>query len=589
MQWRRCFYLLSKGLMCIAAFAFSISINVCDGGELSESKFLFNFIRAVDPKNILRTDSNDVLPHPCSHRWKGVKCNLQRETIVAIRLENLNLSGILDTDSLCKLPNLSVLNLAKNQIQGSIPDSILNCTKLTYLNLSGNLLNGRVPAALTKLHSLGKLDISNNHFTGSSPLEESSPKRLRKMVGGALAPVSKSSSGKAGSKEEKSNLTGASWIPLIIVFVFFLIFTYYVKMRADKLAKEKEILKSLAYSPAKTPPPKDVEEVQPEDRRSELVFFVEEKERFKLEDLLEAAADLQSQSLWSSLYKVKFENNATFAVKRLKKLQVSFEEFGRTMRKIGNLKHQNILPLVGYNSTNEEKLLIYKYQKNGSLLTLLEDYVDGKRDFPWKLRLSIAIGIARGLDYIYQGFDDELEIIPHGNIKLSNILLSENEEPLISEYGYSKFLDPKRASLLNSNGYTAPEKSLSEQADVFSFGVILLELLTGKLVGKSGLDLPKWVKSMVREEWTGEVFDKEVAMVGMYAFPLLNISLKCVAHFPENRPSIAEVLEKIEEIVNAHEELSPTSSVSDMDSKQQDCCFLHSVVPETRETPGSNQ
>lgn len=103
------------------------------------------------------------------------------------------------------------------------------------------------------------------------------------------------------------------------------------------------------------------------------MFFVEDEESFKFEDLLEAAADLWGQSLYSSLYKVMLKNNSTiFDVKRLKKLQVSFEEFGHTMRKIGKLNHQNILPLVGYNSTSEEKFLIYKYQRNENLFALFE-------------------------------------------------------------------------------------------------------------------------------------------------------------------------------------------------------------------------
>lgn len=193
-------------------------------------------------------------------------------------------------------------------------------------------------------------------------------------------------------------------------------------------------------------------------------------------------------------------------------------------------------------------------------------HIEGKIEFPWKVRLSIAVGIARGLDHIYKSDPG----IPHGNIKLSNILLNENKEALISEYGYWNMVDPKSASLQrSSNGYgsyTAPEKCSSEKGDVFSFGVILLELLTGKIVENSysgGLDLPKWVKAMVREEWTGEVFDKEIAKVGMYAFPLLNVSLKCVAHFAENRPSMAEVLETIlGVVVEAQEEFSFSSTDS---------------------------
>lgn len=166
------------------------------------------------------------------------------------------------------------------------------------------------------------------------------------------------------------------------------------------------------------------------------------------------------------------------------------------------------------------------------------------------MRLSIAVGIARGLDFLHQKLDNHRHVISHGNIKLSNIMLDDNEEPLISEYGYAKFLDQSRGALF-LNGYAAPEKQVSEMGDVYSFGVILLELLTGKTVEKSGLDLPKWVRAIVREEWTGEVFDKEIANAEMYAFPLLNVSLKCVACDREERPTFAEVLEKIEEIASS--------------------------------------
>lgn len=191
------------------------------------------------------------------------------------------------------------------------------------------------------------------------------------------------------------------------------------------------------------------------------------------------------------------------------------------------------------------------------------------------------------MNFINQSSDNG-EIIPHGNLKLSNILLDENNDPLISEYGYSKFLDPVKACILTSNGYTAPEKSLTEQGDVFSFGVILLELLTSKTVEKSGIDLPKWVRAMVREEWTGEVFDKEVSKAAtQWAFPLLNIALKCVSDSAENRPNISEIWEKIEEVVNAQRDHS-NSPRTCCESNQHECCLLHTILPDTWDTPGSN-
>ncbi|XP_052206861.1 probably inactive receptor-like protein kinase At5g41680 [Diospyros lotus] len=554
MRGRKCFVVLLTFFLLI------------EGGQFSsDSDSLFSFIRAVDPENVLRIDPRGLSPHPCSRLSKGVTCNVGGTIIRAIRLENLNLSGTIDAESLCRIPNLQVLSLARNQIQGSIPESILNCTSLTYLNLSNNLLNGSAPIGLAKLKTLRRLDISNNQFTTSFPDSrwESGHSNNFSVAEDGSPPKSPPQNGRRGAKIPKSFDKWPKLIPLVVAMTLFFLFICYINMKAFKLEKEKAVLRSLAMSPAKSPPPKDFEEVKPDPRNTELVFFVNEEERFTMEDLLEAAADLQSQSFCSSLYKVKIKSSALFAVKRLKKLQVSFEEFEHTMRTVGNLKHPNVLPLVCYSLSDEEKLLIYRYQINGSLLSLQENYIAGKRDFPWKLRLSIAVGIARGLEFIYQRSDDR-EIIPHGNIKPSNILLNETEVPLISEYSLSKFADSRAACLFGyNNGYTAPEKTPSEEGDVFSFGVILLELLTGKSVEKSGLDLPKWVKSIVREEWTGEVFDKEIRKIEMYAFSLLNISLKCVAHFPENRPSIAEVLEKIEEVLNSQEDHppSPVSSV----------------------------
>ncbi|VVA33579.1 PREDICTED: probable [Prunus dulcis] len=601
---RRCFNLLLKGLTCIGVFSFSIA--VCMGDESSEFEALRQFIRAVDPQHVLSIGYNVPMQrNPCMHKLKGVKCNSQGTSVTEIRLEDLNLRGMLDVDSLCKLPNLQYVSLARNQIRGTISKSIVHCTRLTYLNLRSNVLSGRIPKkALSKIKDLRRLDISDNHFTTTSPLLKEEfqhytyvKKSRRLQRNDALKNQEKAMESvtiMAASDSPTSgnpNPPGKSWykrykfmIPLVVGIGFFLLFTYFAGRKAAKLAADREIMKSLRDSPHKMPLPKIQEEEKPLENCSELVFFVEEHESFKLEDLLEATADLRNQTFRSSLYKVILKNNALYAVKRLKKLQVPFEEFGQTMRQIGNLKHPNILPLIGYNSSNEEKLLIYKFQTNGSLLNLLESYIEGKRDFPWRVRLTIARGIARGLAFIYQRSD---ECIPHGNLKLSNILLDDKEEPLISEYGFSRFFDPKKGCVISSNGYTAPEKMLSEKGDVYSFGVILLELLTGKTVEGTGIDLPKWVTAMVKEEWTGEVFDKEVAKAAKeWAFPLLNIALKCVSASPTNRPTVAEVYERIEEVM--HDNSNSSDCTTECGAYQDNCCMLHSIIPETWDSPGSN-
>ncbi|KAI4294941.1 hypothetical protein MLD38_040777 [Melastoma candidum] len=275
---------------------------------------------------------------------------------------------------------------------------------------------------------------------------------------------------------------GIGWLLLFLGISVFFFLAYFLGRKARMFAKEDEIRKTQRRAQIKTIPLKSakVVDVKPEESHSELFFFVEDDEAFKFDDLLEAAAELKAQLPCSSLYKVILKSGAVYTVKRLKKLQGSFEEFGHTMTRIGEIKHPNILLLVGYNSTPEGKLLIYKYQNNGSLFDLLDDHMKGKKVFPWNLRLYIAWGIARGLDFIHRSSENKSEIIPHGNLKPSNIILGDNMEALISDYGLSKFLDLDGICLYSSARYTAPEKHISEKGDVYSFGVMLLELLTGR-------------------------------------------------------------------------------------------------------------
>ncbi|XP_023525514.1 probable inactive receptor kinase At1g48480 [Cucurbita pepo subsp. pepo] len=554
------------------AAVYAPSFTACLDGDLSESGAFLSFIRAIDPQDILGIGTNESMLRLQLNKVKGVKYGHQG-SIVEIRLENLNLSGRIDSDSVCNLSRLRVLNLAKNNIQGNIPDSIVHCTRLTHLNLSNNNLSGEVPFSLPKLKNLRRIDISNNRFTTVSPQfkEFKHKKSLRSWMAlrDTIPSSSQSSMSDSGGIAHWLHHKGIILLVILIVCtVTCLIFSFLVCKRASKLALKKEMSKKTLQ---KSPPIVALSNVSSEVERPdealrehrELVFFNEEDERFKVEDLLEATADLQSLNICTSLFKVRLKSQY-YAVKTLRKMQINFDEFCKTMRLVGNLRHPNILPLVGYYSANDEKLLIYKYQRKGSLHELLESCIEGKQAFPWRIRLSIASGIAKGLGFIYQRSNAEASI-PHGNLKLSNILLNENNEPQISEYGITNFLDQKQVRLLSSKGYTAPEKKLSEKADVYSFGIILLELLTGKMVTKDGINLPKWVRAKVREEWTCEVFDEEVGRnAGKWAFSVLLIALDCVSNYPEERPSMAEAQEKIQEVVKTVEDhelrISPLSS-----------------------------
>lgn len=140
-------------------------------------------------------------------------------------------------------------------------------------------------------------------------------------------------------------------------------------------------------------------------------------------------------------------------------------------------------------------------------------------------------------------------------MKSSNILLDKNGNAQISDFGLSLLLNPAHA-IARLGGYRAPEqeevKRLSQKADVYSFGVVVLEVLTGRDAAEAeAADLPRWVESVVRDEWTAEVFDQELLRyknIEEEMVSTLHVAMACVVAQPEKRPTMAEVVKMIEEI-----------------------------------------
>lgn len=175
------------------------------------------------------------------------------------------------------------------------------------------------------------------------------------------------------------------------------------------------------------------------------------------------------------------------------------------------------------------------------------------------MRSGIALGAARGIEYLHSRGTN----VSHGNIKASNILLSRSLDAKVSDFGLTHLASPTSSTPNRVTGYRAPEvtdpRKVSQKADVYSFGVLLLELLTGKaparaLLNDEGVDLPRWVQSVVREEWTSEVFDIELLRlqnVEEEMVQLLQLAVDCVAPYPDNRPSMSEVTKRIEELREA--------------------------------------
>ncbi|KAK4486195.1 hypothetical protein RD792_008864 [Penstemon davidsonii] len=529
--------------------------------------------------------------------------NLTLLRTLSLRLNHLY--GSLPQD-LYQLSHLRNLYLHGNQFSGSVPNSLFSLHSLVRLNLASNNFSGQISSGFNNLTRLRTLYLEGNDFSGVLPeielpnLEQfnvSFNSLLNGSVPSGFVGYPKTAflgtllCGKPLDNDcdsaqiegidisgKREKLSGGAIAGIVIGSVFGLILLLLVlfimwrkrngnRTRSVDLAairnqeSEKSILEAeneairngLSLKSAKG---ENGGANVATAAAKKLVFFGNESRVFDLEDLLRASAEVLGKGTYGTTYKAVLEVGTMLAVKRLKDVMVSEMEFKEKIEVVGAMDYENLMPLKAYYYSRDEKLLVYDYMPMGSLSALLHGSKGaGRSPLNWKIRSGIALGAARGIEYLhFQGPN-----ISHGNIKSSNILLTKSYQPRVSDFGLNHLVGPT-SSPTRVAGYRAPEvtdpRKVSQKADVFSFGVLLLELLTGKapayaLLNDEGVDLPRWVQSIVREEWTSEVFDPELLQyqyVEEEMVQLLQVGIECTAQYPDKRPSISLVVKRIEEI-----------------------------------------
>ncbi|XVE61561.1 hypothetical protein DITRI_Ditri06bG0050500 [Diplodiscus trichospermus] len=508
------------------------------------------------------------------------------------------------------LKRLLRLDLSNNNIRGEIPKEISSLNRLITLCLQNNALTGQIPDFSSTLKSLKELNLTNNEFYGRLPqslLKKFSEQSFTGNEGlcgprpfpvcsftGSSPPVDSSAQtvpsnpssmpqtpiiGQDKAKARKGLSPGAIVAIVVancvvfLVVVSFVVAYYCGRNRGENASKADSDTGKGRRSGSSYGSEKKVYESGGADSdgtnatdRSKLVFF-ERRKQFELEDLLRASAEMLGKGSLGTVYKAVLDDGCTVAVKRLKDANpCQRKEFEQYMDAIGKVKHPNVVKLRAYYYAKEEKLLVYDYLPNGSLHSLLHgNRGPGRIPLDWTTRISLVLGAARGLANIHEEYS--APNIPHGNVKSSNVLLDKNGVALISDFGLSLLLNPVHA-IARLGGYRAPEqadvKRLSQKADVYSFGIMLLEVLTGRAPSvypsptrprveeeEQTADLPKWVRSVVKEEWTAEVFDQELLRyknIEEELVSMLHVGLACVVPQAEKRPSMAEVAKMIEDI-----------------------------------------
>ncbi|XP_022983330.1 probably inactive leucine-rich repeat receptor-like protein kinase IMK2 [Cucurbita maxima] len=494
-----------------------------------------------------------------------------------LNVENNRLESQIPGD-IDRLQNLSVVKLGKNRFSGEIPASLGNISAITQLDFSENNFTGQIPTSLTSLLNLTSFNVSYNNLSGPVPVLLSNKFNASSFVGNlqlcgfsASTPCQPASSPQnittPSSEVRKPHrrrklsvkdiiLIAAGALLVLLLLLCSILLCCLLSKRAaarknDKTAGKQATARSIEKeAPGST-------EVGTGEAGGKLVHF-DGPFVFTADDLLCATAEIMGKSTYGTAYKATLEDGNEVAVKRLReKTTKGQKEFETEVVALGKIRHPNLLALRAYYiGPKGEKLLVFDYMPRGSLSSFLhargpETTVD------WPMRMKIAIGITQGLNYLHTE-----ENLIHGYLTSSNILLDDQTNARIADFGLPKLMTSAAATNViataGTQGYNAPEltktKKTTTKTDVYSLGVIILELLTGKSPGEAmdGMDLPQWVASIVKEEWTNEVFDlelmKDAPNIGDELLNTLKLALHCVDPSPAARPDIQQILQQLEEI-----------------------------------------
>ncbi|KAK9278882.1 hypothetical protein L1049_028462 [Liquidambar formosana] len=537
---------------------------------------------------------------PCyenKSQWIGIACSDWH--IVQIVLEGIQLTGSLPPLFLQNITFLNKLSFTNNSIFGPLPN-LTNLIHLEDVFLSQNRFSGSIPAEYVQLPKLTALELQENSLNGSIPpfdqptmtvfnvsyndLEGPIPQTsvlqrfpkssydhnsdLCGTPSETLCPLSPNAPSSAppplpihppNPSKDKDNkklkvwsitliAAAAALIPFLVIIVFL---CYYRKVHGKEVTKAEQAGEGSVEWAEKIIP--HSESTEDPERTVELDFFDKSIPVFDLDDLLGASAEVLGKGKLGTTYKAVLELGSVVTVKRLKEMNgLSKKEFGQQMQLLGNLRHENLVGILSFYYSKEEKLVIYEFVPHGSLFELLH----GRVPLNWTIRLSIIKDIAKGLAFLHQSLP--FHKVPHANLKSSNVLIhhnSQNYHSKLTDFGFLPLL-PSRKSFEKLAIGRSPEfsqgKKLTHKADVYSFGIILLEVITGRIPGEISRgndettdDLSDWVRTVVNNDWSTDILDVEIlaATEGHdEMLKLTEIALECTDTMPEKRPKMSEAL-----------------------------------------------
>lgn len=534
-------------------------------GSLSELKELSlqnNELFDRIPTQIVDSRKLEIL-NLQNNQFSG-KVPSELSSLVRLRILDLGsneLSGNLNF--LTYFPNLEKLSLADNMFTGKIPQSLKSFRNLRLLNISGNsFLEGPVPV-LNQVEHLSA-DLNRKDYVPKRYILAESARRPRHSP--AMAPNSNSGHAQAPSpstvvvpvahKHNKIKRKVGAWILGFFSGSFAgglsaLVFSVLVKVLMFLIRGSSNDSGLTIFSPL--------------IKIAEDLAFLEKEDGF-------ASLELIGQGGCGQVYKAELpgSDGKIIAIKKIiqppKDAAELTEEDSKAMNKkmrqikseikiVGQIRHRNLLPLLAHMPRPDCHYLVYEYMKNGSLQDTLQQVREGTRELDWRARHRIAMGIAAGLEYLHI---NHTQRIIHRDLKPGNVLLDDDMEARIADFGLAKAVPDAHTHITTSNvagtiGYIAPEYhqtlKFTDKCDIYSFGVLLGVLVMGKLPSDeffqntSEMSLVKWMRNVMTSEDPNRAIDPKLMGHGNedQMLLVLKIACFCTQENPKERPNSKDV------------------------------------------------
>eukprot|EP00262_Sarcandra_glabra_P010251 TRINITY_DN2528_c0_g1_i1.p1 TRINITY_DN2528_c0_g1~~TRINITY_DN2528_c0_g1_i1.p1 ORF type:complete len:621 (+),score=94.89 TRINITY_DN2528_c0_g1_i1:744-2606(+) len=471
-------------------------------------------------------------------------------SLTGLYLSNNNLSGPIPSNVSEMIPYVTTLDLSFNKLSGEIPGSLGNITYLNILHLEHNRLGGQIPWQLSRLNRLAVFNVADNNLTGPIPsfnksFPDSNFANNFNLCGKPLDDC------KLPRKKVNSSVIIGSAVGGVVFMLLIVGVVLFLCLRRVKIKKEEDLEGNKWAKSIKG------------TKGIKVSMFGKSPSKMRLSDLMKATDNFNKENIIASgrtgtMYKATLPDGSFLAVKRLQDTQHLEKQFISEMTTLGSVKHQNLVPLLGFCVTKKEKFLVYKHMPNETLYHQLHMVEPESNVMEWPLRLRIAIGAAKGFAWLHHNCNPR---ILHRNISSKCILLDENFEPKISDFGLARLMNPVDTHLstfvngeFGDLGYVAPEYArtllATPKGDVYSFGTVLLELVTGEKPTRVANapdsfkgSLAEWINHLSDNVLLQDAIDKSLIGKGYDGelFQFLKVACICVLPTPKERPTMFEV------------------------------------------------